>query len=154
MTPSPYVCTIDHGFTWAIFVGWIVAVVTGVLLSHFMDRRRFLNGIRSQVAMIREDVEAAHEYGDDFPETSVKAVWKRSLPVIRKAVFEALPYVLIPGDDERLLNYWRSIRDFNVDAFYTRSGSEIVDRVIYMLPTETQKDAFLRTLNGLEDRIP
>ena len=153
---SPFTATIESGFTWATFFSLLAAIIIGVFVGSFLDRQRSLNALRSQVAMIREDIELSldHDWRDQSHPNSIQNVWGRSVPVLQKTVYAALPNLISYCERERLMAYWVSIRDLDIAVFYeARSTNELIDRVIYNLPTETKKQAILRTLSRLEQRI-
>ena len=150
------IATIEHGFTFATFFGLLAAVLIGVFVGSFLDRSKSLNALRSHVAMIREDIELSSDtdWRDRSAANSIQNVWERSVPSLQKTIYAALPNLLTYYEKERLMVYWVSIRDFDIAEFYeARSTEELIDRVIYALPTETKKQAILRALSMLEQRI-
>lgn len=150
------IAVIPHGFTWFGFFGLVTAVIIGITVGCYMDRRRFLHGLRAQVAMIREDIELSYDadWRDRSNPNSIENVWSRSLPEIRKTIFLALPHLMLPYESDRLVTYWKSLRDLNIREFYeARSTDELLDRVLFDIPTETKKQAILRTLDRLEAYI-
>lgn len=152
----PSIATFEHGFTCATFFGMLAAVLIGVLVESFMDRSRSLNALRSHVAMIREDIELSSDtdWRDRSALNSIQNVWERSVPSLQKTIYAALPNLITYYEKERLMKYWVSIRDFDIAEFYeARSTEELIDRFIYALPTETKKQAIIRTLSMLEQRI-
>ena len=147
---------IPHGLTWALLLGWVASVIIGITVGSFMDRRRFLHGLRAQVAMIREDIELASdkEWRDRSAPNSIDTVWTRSLPEIRKTIFLALPHLMFPHESDRLIAYWVSLRDLRHEGFYEAgSTEELLDRHLDGIATVTQKQGILTTLNRLEAYI-
>lgn len=121
-----------------------------------MDRRRFLHGLRAQVAMIREEIELASdkEWRDRSAPDSIERVWASSLPEIRKTVFLALPHLMFPHESERLIAYWVSLRDLRLESYYEDgSTTELLDRHLCDISTVTQKQGILNALNRLEAHI-
>ena len=135
--------------------GWLVAMLTGICLAVYAERVRVLNGLRSKVMLIREDVERALDLEEraTCDKRSIERVWEQALADLRQTVFAALPYLILCGERERLNVVWRELRDFDMREFYDRGTDEIVDRVILGQITVTKKQAILRTLSRLEQRI-
>lgn len=145
----------DCGFPWIILIGWIVSMILGIGAAVYMDRKRALHGIRSQVLIIADDLEQSDEWEDHDASAanSIETVWEKSLPEIRAAVFRAMPYLVFPGEHERLTDYWRSLKSLDIRDFYDRGSEELVDRVIFSEPTKTKKQGLTRALKRLEDYI-
>jgi hypothetical protein len=136
-------------------IGWIVSMIVGFGTAFYMDHRRTLKGIRSQIGMICDDIEdsSEHENRDKNDPRSVEAVWERSLPEIRRAIYQAIPFCVFRRDKGILLDYWKSIKTLDTQAFYDRGVDEVLDRVLYGKNTVTKKAGLAHALREIERHI-
>ena len=132
-----------------------MSTIIGIGVAIFSERVRVLNGLRSKVMLISEEVEKSieDEGRDAGHETSIEHVWRRALVDLRQTVFAALPYLILGGERERVSACWRTLRDFDMSVFYDNGMTLLADRYIFEQEVMTKKEALLGALRRLEMSI-
>jgi len=105
-------------------IGWLASSMLGFWFACHLDRRRSINGVRSQIEMIRDLVESSED-----GETSYKATFDD----LKKAVFTSIPLfsksrqkeIIQAWVDYRSLDF-RVMSDTNFDSVLLESVGENV----------------------------
>ena len=89
-------------------LGWTVGFISSVVSSYFMDRRRAVHALSSEIEAIRSEFSDHAKFSD---------IHTRSIESLKPYVFAAIPFL---GKEKKKYarDAWISYRDLDVETFY------------------------------------
>lgn len=123
-------------------IGWFASATAGFWFATYLDRRRAINGVLSQIEIIRDSVAASQD---------AEVSYRANFEDLKKSVFSSVP--LFPKrTQKKIIRAWSAYRSLD---FRRMSDVDFVSSVLHALgdPITFKHEAVLRALSEIEKHI-